>query len=450
MHTSPTFERVADFVFGLDLATVPEGALAVVEDLLLDTLGIAAAATATDAGRIARDTACALFAAGSEGDAARILFDGRRASTAGAAYAAATQIDNLDGHDGYAPSKGHIGVAVIPALFAFAEGVGRVSGDEALAALVVGYELASRAGVALHGTVADYHTSGAWNALAVAAMGARLMGLDREQLRQALGIAEYHGPRSQMMREIDNPSMLHDGSGWGALAGVSAAVLARRGFTGAPAVTVEGAEAAPWWEDLGSAWLSAEQYIKPYPVCRWAHAPIDGILLLARQHDVSAGDVEAVEIRTFHESACLAGGMPDTTSRAQYSLAFPVAAALVRGTVGPDEVMGSGLRDSAIAAMVEAVKVFEDEKYNERFPAGRWGDVTLVLKDGRRLNSGEINARGGPDAPLSRKQVLIKFREFAEPVIGGARADAIADLVFALREDGNDLGPLANAVTAPA
>ena len=61
------------------------------------------------------------------------------------------------------------------------------------------------------------------------------MPLDDERLRHAFGIAEYHGPRSQMMRCIDFPTMVKDGSDWGAAVGVSAAYLARDGFTGAPA-----------------------------------------------------------------------------------------------------------------------------------------------------------------------------------------------------------------------
>jgi len=61
----------------------------------------------------------------------------------------------------------------------------------------------------------------------VAVAAAKLMGLDVEGIRQAAGIAEYHGPRSQMMRCIDYPSMVRDGVGWGAPTGVSAALLAR-------------------------------------------------------------------------------------------------------------------------------------------------------------------------------------------------------------------------------
>lgn len=59
---------------------------------------------------------------------------------AGSAYAAATQTDNLDGHDGYNPTKGHIGVAVVPALCALAETVPDFSGPEALTAVTIGYD----------------------------------------------------------------------------------------------------------------------------------------------------------------------------------------------------------------------------------------------------------------------------------------------------------------------
>ncbi|MFQ5611494.1 MAG: hypothetical protein ACE5H9_05120 [Anaerolineae bacterium] len=98
-------------------------------------------------------------------------------------------------------------------------------------------------------------------------------GLSAEQTRQAMGIAEYHGPRSQMMRCIDHPTMLKDGSGWGAMAGVNAGMLAAQGFTGAPALTVESEAVASCWADLGSRWLIMEQGFKPHAVCWWAQPP---------------------------------------------------------------------------------------------------------------------------------------------------------------------------------
>ncbi len=92
--------------------------------------------------------------------------------------------------------------------------------------------------MALHATAADYHNSGAWNALACAAIVARALRLSPRAIEHALGIAEYQGPRGLMMRCIEHPTMGKDGSGWGAMTGVSAGLLAAEGFTGAPAEVV--------------------------------------------------------------------------------------------------------------------------------------------------------------------------------------------------------------------
>ena len=85
----------------------------------------------------------------------------------------------------------------------------------------MGYEFGARVAMAQHGTVPDYHTSGSWGAVTAAC--ARLMKLTAEETRHALGIAEYHAPRSQMMRCIDHSTMLKHGSGWGAMTGVAGA-----------------------------------------------------------------------------------------------------------------------------------------------------------------------------------------------------------------------------------
>ena len=275
---------VGAFTFDLTPSEIPDDVLRMARLLLLDTMGICIAATPMEAGVLARDTSYRLYNAADSQDRSSMMFDGRQASIAGVAFAAATQIDNLDGHDGYNPTKGHIGVAVVPSLVALGEHMPDLSGIDALAALVVGYEVGGRAGIALHATVSDYHTSGAWNGLGVVALAARLRGLSRAHYRHALGIAEYHGPRSQMMREIANPTMLHDGSGMGALVGLSAVVMAEMGFTGAPALTVDSDEVADHWADLGTFWQTTHQYIKPYPICRWAHAAIDGAREICAAH----------------------------------------------------------------------------------------------------------------------------------------------------------------------
>ena len=443
------FEQVAEFILQRPASEMPEDAQEWAALMLLDTLGVLIAAGPMEAGVIARETAVSLYASNDPSFTARLLFDGRKASLAGAAYAAATQTDNLEAHDGFNPTKGHIGVVVAPALTALAEHCPDLTGPEALATVIVGYEIAGRAGLALHATVSDYHTSGAWNALGVAAMAARLRGFTQDQLRQALGIAEYHGPRSQMMREIANPTMLHDGSGWGALVGMSAALLAERGFTGAPAITIEEDRAAPYWDDLGDVWQMCQQYVKPYPICRWAHAAIDGVRLLMQEHALTHEQIETIRINSFHEAACLYRGLPQTTSQAQYSLPFAVAAYAVHGQIGVAQITGDGLSDPDIASLIKRIEVSESDRHNARFPDGRWADVQIVTKDGQDFHSGDLNARGGPDTPFSREDIIEKFRAFAAPCIGADRADRIEKAVLGLSDTKSRFSDLARLLYDP-
>ncbi|MDB2529802.1 MmgE/PrpD family protein [Paracoccaceae bacterium] len=440
------FDRIAEFA--LSGRDIPQSTLDMAATLLIDTVGVAAGAAGLTAGRIARDHVFAFHGPGAPEHAAHMMFDGRCASIPGAAFATATQIDNLDAHDGLNQTKGHIGCAVVPALFAFAENRPELSARDALKVLVVAYEIAARAAFALHTSVSDYHTSGAWNAVGVAAIGCRLGDANPDQLRQAFGIAEYHGPRSQMMREIANPTMLHDGSGMGALVGSMAALMAKDGFTGAPAITVENEDAAQFWADLGEVWTIEQNYIKPYPICRWAHAALDALSRLMGAHGFHADDVANITVNTFAESAALFPGMPATTSQAQYSLPFALATMLVHGRIGPDEITGAGLSDPQVAALLPRISVHEAVRHSERFPEGRWSDVTLELKDGRRLASGDVNARGGSEAPMDMHEVEAKFHIMAS-ALPEPRRRAIWEMREQLMQPEAKFEELARLVRAP-
>ena len=432
------------FVHRIAFEDLPEAVVAQAKRCLLDLVGVAASGRQTDLSRIVHRYALAQMGSGS-GPGARLIFDGRRVSASGAAYAAASTIDAFDAHDGHRLTKGHAGVALLPALLAVADVTGRWDGRELLTSLALGYEIAIRAGIALHASVTDYHTSGAWNALGCAAIVARHLGLDVVQTRHALGIAEYHGPRSQMMRCIDHPTMLKDGSGWGALAGVSAAYLAAEGFTGAPAVLVE--NGSPLWSDLGRRWTMLEQYFKPYPVCRWAQPAMEAAAALM-QRGFPAERIAEVEIRTFAQAVRLGTRHPATTEEAQYGLAFPVAAFLLRRRLGSEEIMADGLSDAAVAAMAARIRLVEDGGFSSRFPAERIAAVTIRLDDGTVHRSDPTAARGDPEAPLSDEEILHKFRTLTRMLPRGRQA-AIEHAIADLDHDPRAAAALAEAVLSP-
>ena len=446
MRDSATSElTLASFVRELRFDALPADVVRLAQRCLLDLAGTAAGGVVLDASRLSRDAAVAHM--GGTKASARILLDGRRAGLAGAAFAGAATIDALDAHDGHVLTKGHAGVAVLPALLAFTEG--RSCGSrEFLTSVVLGYEVATRAGIALHASVPDFHCSGAWNALGAAAVGARILALDDAKLAHALGIAEYWGPRGQIMRVCASPTMLKDGSSWGAHAGVMAVLLASEGFTGAPAVTVE--HEPDLWRDLGTRWRIREQYFKAYPVCRWAQPAIEAALALKREHGFAAADIASIAIESFREavdlgSQCLS---PSASDEAQYSLPYPVAAALVHGNVGAREIDGAG-RDAPVDRLLTVMKLVEVAEFSNRFPAERWARVRIVLRDGRSLLSSNAQARGGPENPLTDGEIADKFHALAQPTLGAQRATRITSLVHALADDEHACDALCEELLQP-
>lgn len=424
--------NMSGFASTLTYADLPEPLLVVLRRSFLDTMGVAAIGSTTRLSGLARKGALAMFGAGAAGPA-RMLMDGGKVSPAGAAMAGAFTIDSIDAHDGVSPNKGHAGSAIFPSLLAVADALcfagTEITGEDFATWLAIAYEVSYRAGQVLHASCADYHTSGAWTAVGVAAAGARMLGGNEDQIRHAAGIGEYHGPRSQMMRCIDFPTMLRDGVGWGAPSGVTAAYLAREGFTGAPALTCQSGEAAAYWADLGSAWRVIENtHYKAYPCCRWAHPSMDAARALMQAHGLSHDRIAGVRIRTFHNATRLAGHAPETLDELSYAIAFPVAAMIVRGRMGVEELTPQTLKDPDILRISRATELIDDPELTRLSTEKRWAQVTLVTTDGHEFADDPRTPRGDVDMPLSDGEISTKFHGFADPVLGRARATRIKEL----------------------
>jgi len=404
--------RITDtsfFIHNLQWQQIPEDVRHCARRSILDTIGTAIGATKTDLSRIIYDFVASMYG----GKGCHLWLDGREVSPIAAVLAHAMTIDALDIHDNCNAVKGHAGVAIIPTAFAMLESRKghAVSGKELLTASVVGYEIAIRAGLALHATACDYHSSGAWNALGCAAVASRWLGLDATQTRHALGIAEYYGPRSQMMRVIDHPTMLKDGSGWGAMVGVSAAWLANDGFTGAPAITVESAETAFIWADLGKEWHMRQQDYKKYAVCHWAQPAISGTLKVMHEQQIAPEQVNRILVFTFHEATRLNTRRPRDTEQAQYSIRFPVAAAVFHDHLGVDELGGEALADPRVLELASRVELIEDDECNAKFPQLQTAHVMVETTDGRSMDSGTVMSPWDVHGlPATDAELLAKFR----------------------------------------
>jgi 2-methylcitrate dehydratase PrpD len=239
--------------------------------------------------------------------------------------------------------------------------------------------------------------------------------------------------------------MLKDGSGWGAMAGVSAGMMAAGGFTGAPAITVEASDGdesvAELWSDLGARWLILDQYFKPHAVCRWAQPAIAGALEIQHKHDLTVEDIRQIRVFGFHEAVRLATRHPENTEEAQYSLPFPVAVAIVHQQVGPTELSGEALKDPQVLNLADRVELIEDPAYNARFPAERVGRVEIETRGGQIYRSGEAAAEWGSEDPPSNSDLRQKFRWLAALELNNSRISELEDMLWHCQDlaDATDL-----------
>lgn len=424
-------DRVLDFIGSLTWDELPPAVQHQSRRCLLDLMGALVAGRRTPVGDIMAGVARDQFA----GNQATIFVTGERVSAVGAALANGFAQNALDIDDGYRRIKGHPGAAVLPALLAALETRGACTASEFLTALVVGYEIGIRAGLIRHAVYPTYHSSGSWGAVGAAACAGRLLGLDRARLREALGTAEYHAPIAPMMKGIDVPCMGKDSLGWGNMTGLAAVFMARRGFTGVEPIFSETPE-KKWVTGLGRQYEILNLYFKPYAACRWAQPAIAGCLKLMRENRLKPADLARVKVRTFAAAAALTRKPPANTEEAQYNLAFPVAAALIDGAVGPAQVLPPRLFDKGILDLAGRLEVDVAREFEDRFPGKAIARVDLTTRDGRGFDSGPVEARWEPpDALPSDDELREKFLWLAGPVLGPQRAHELLQLIWQFEAD---------------
>jgi len=421
-------DHAIDFTLNTLWADLPDRVQHQSKRCLLDTLGALIAGSQTPVAAIMRKTAREQFA----GDQATIMVTGERVSASGAALANGFFGNALDIDDGYRRIKGHPGACALPPVLAAAELATECSGREFLTVLAVAYELGIRAGVIRHATYTAYHASGSWGAIAGAAAAGRLMGLNAKQLLHAMGAAEYHAPIAPMMKGIATPSMGKDSIGWGCMVAIMAVLMARDGFTGIRSL-FDDAPDPEWVANLGREWEIHNLYFKPYAACRWGQPAVAGALNIVRDNHLTPDQIRHIRVRTFEAATRLPNDPPRDTEEAQYSLAFPVAAALLDGAVGPAQVLPPRLQAPELLALVDRVSTEVAPEFEAEFPAKAAAEVVVETLAGETFRSGRIEASWEPPDSLPSDQELeAKFRWLVNPVVGSRRCDQLVSTIWTL------------------
>jgi 2-methylcitrate dehydratase PrpD len=422
--------KLVSFVRQLDPHALPAAARDQAVRCVLDLVGVAIAGTRTPMAQISARFGHDQFAPGS----ATVIGSGRPLSITGATWVNGAHASALDMDDGNRMAMGHPGACVIPAALAMAEQTG-ASGKEFLAALVAGYEVAVRASAARVPWYKDkMYSTGIWGVFGATAAAGKLLGFDDATLQSALGTAGSHGafPPGGLQA---NHAMVKEAIAWSGMTGVSAALLAQRNFLG-PADFLDYSER---WDTsalvagLGDPGRFAilDTYFKPYAVCRWAHAAVDGVLELKRRHDLKVEEIEAIQVETFWEVTRLANCEPSNAIAAQFSIQFALAVALLHDRIGPAEVSDAHLRDPAILNLARKVQVSVDDALDRQFPAKTMARVTMRTQRGDYRTTVEY-PRGNPENPLSDAELEAKFRSLTGDLISEERSQALRTAIVDL------------------
>ncbi|MFH1087606.1 MAG: MmgE/PrpD family protein, partial [Chloroflexota bacterium] len=410
------------FVVETDYDRMPPEAVNAAKRAMLDTIGVTLAGSAEPQGRIV----ARLAARSGCKPVAGIIGGKLRVSCADAALANGTAGHALDYDDTGAGSQGHPSVPVMPAAFALGEEVG-ASGKEAIAAYILGVEVWSRVAYRMPGLhMKGWHPTATFGTLGAAAAAAKILRLNVQQTVMALGIAGSEaGGLMQNFGTMTKP--FHAGNA--ARNGVVAALLARDGFTATDAI-LEGEWGFPLTfyghqevdvlkmaDNLGApfAVVSPGINVKKYPACFGTHRSIDAMLQLIREHNVRPDEVAAVDSRVpprmekvlFHTSPC-------TGLEGKFSMQFCMAVALTDRRVGLSQVNDARVNDPAIRELMKKVKIGVHADWVEgNSTEARPDIVTVKLKDGREYSLGVDKAKGHADVPLTRDELLTKYRECA-------------------------------------
>jgi 2-methylcitrate dehydratase PrpD len=367
-----------------------------------------------------------------------------------------TLAHSLDFDDTHAPGSLHPSAPIVPAAFAAAE-MAEADGRAVLAAAVAGYEVQIRLSLALDPAAhydRGFHPTATCGAFGAAAAAGRILGLDPEGFSNAFGIVLSMSAGS-MQYLVNGAWTKRSHVGHAALCGLVAATLAREGYKGA-SESLEGkwgflhayapaADAAKAVDGLGRRWETLKIAVKPYPSCRYGHAPLDGILALAREHRIRAEEVEEVVVGLPEPGWKLIGDpepakqAPKSVVDGQFSMAFCASVALRSGGFAWDDY-ARHLGDPATLALCKRVKTWVDPRAQADFQKDMSGSVQIRTARGAFETYVRV-PKGEPANFLSAAELRAKFDGLTGPYLSARRRDELAGALLAL-DQVKDIGAL--------
>ncbi|MBI3516922.1 MAG: MmgE/PrpD family protein [Proteobacteria bacterium] len=439
-------EQLARWLLTLRFEDLPEDVVESTKLRVLDTIGLALGSSVLDYGRAVREAALEM---GGVGGTAHVLGFGDMVAPMLAALVNGALAEGFLYDDTHNETMINVSAPIVATALAIGEHV-HASGADVLTAIAAGNEVTCRIGCAAPGAFhrGGFHPTGIVGTLGATFVACRLLGLDMDRTRHAIGIA---GSQAAGINEswVDGTwtQLMHPG--WAAHGGIAAALLGKNGFTG-PATVLEGRHGVfhshvqdPGYPfdfermvaKLGRDWESRYISFKPYPCAHVLHAYVDALLHLIQHEGLKPDKVKQITCPVAeymiplvcepqHEKLA-----PQTYIQARGSLQYVLAEALHFGKVDFRSFNTRNISNTDILGLAQKIAYVIDPD-----APGSWqyrGWVVVETTDGKTLERVEEHNRGSPENPLSVSDLAVKFQENCSLALPN-KVDAIIDAVIAL------------------
>ncbi|MDA0239235.1 MAG: MmgE/PrpD family protein [Proteobacteria bacterium] len=428
MAANPT-QILAAFIANAKFEDLPQEALELGRNSLLDACGTGFAGSASEGGK----TLNKVLSAYASKDGAPVIGTGLRLPAPFAALSNGNTIHADDYDDtlradpkaeGYHGSTHPTG-PVLSALLAVTE-TQKTNGKDFLIAYHVGVELMAKVNSSLgpRSFKAGYHPTAIISAFGATAAAAKLKGLSEATIGTALGIAASH---ASGLRANFGSMMKPYHPGHGAMSGVLAAELAAGGFTAA-ADAIGGEigflnafgdsiDMRPF-DDLGNPWAIVDPsiWIKPYPSGNLTHPAMSRLRSMLSDNDAAPGEVAKMDVQTrpsIYDT--LIHHQPKTGLQSKFSMEFCLAKILIDGTLGltdfTDEVVNRPEIQDVMSNLTYSS--FSDEEADAKSYENYTTIIDFTLKDGRTFTGRADYGKGSHVDPMTFDEATEKARDCA-------------------------------------
>ena len=428
--------RLSRFIADLRYEQLPEAVVEQVKLFIADYYAACFAGYRINTGLNAPVLELMLEMGGSE--ESTVLFSDKKLPASNAAFINAAYAHGADMDDGNRKAAGHIGTHVMAAVFALAE-ARNANWKDVVTAIVAGYEVFNRVAGAAQPSLYNkgFHSTGVGGSLACAAACAKLLNLDEKGIYNAVSLSAIQSSGLIIIDESGqgckpiNPANA-------ARTGVISAQLAQKGLessrnpleskTGWFNAFSDGIDVEVLFGQLGETYTICESYLKLYPSCRHTHCCIDGILAL-REEILADGEqpdgIESIDV-TIYPSAIKSAGhtpYPATADEVKFSIQYCIAAALLKGRFGLDELeIVEGYQ-----TVVPKITLIPEPSMEDRKAGIRGARLDVRMASGRTYSQTVLIPKGEAKKPLGWPDIRRKLSQCAGDMCSESVLDHIVE-----------------------